>query len=51
MIFTECEPLLGLNSPDILAPGETKLDDSTDSDNFLVRGYLPFIQKDSDTHM
>lgn len=51
MIFTECESLLGLNSPDILALGVTKLDDVIDSDNFLVRGYLPFIQKDSGTHM
>ena len=30
---------------------ETNLDDSTDSNNFSVRGYLPLIQKDSITHM
>ena len=27
------------------------MDDSIDSDNFSVRGYLPLIQKDSSTHM
>ena len=30
---------------------ETNLDDSTDSGNFSVRGYLPLIRKDSTTHM
>ena len=30
---------------------ETNLDDSIDSANFSVRGYLPLIQKDSGTHM
>ena len=35
----------------ILALCETNLDDSTDSGNFSVRGYLPLIQKDSSTHM
>ena len=30
---------------------ETNLDDSTDSGNFSVRGYLPIIRKDSSTHM
>ena len=30
---------------------ETNFDDSTDSINFSVRGYLPLIQKDSITHM
>ena len=29
----------------------TNLDDSVDSGNFSVRGYLPLIQKDSVTHM
>ena len=43
---------LSLNhSPDILALCETKLDDSIDSGNFSVRGYLPLIQKDSSTNM
>ena len=27
------------------------MDDSIDSENFSVRGYLPLIQKDSSTHM
>ena len=30
---------------------ETNLDDSVDSGNFSVRGYLPLIRKDSSTHM
>ena len=30
---------------------ETNLDDSIDSSNFSVRGYLPLIQKDFSTHM
>ena len=30
---------------------ETNLDDSIDSGNLSVRGYLPLIQKDSGTHM
>ena len=30
---------------------ETNLDDSTDSDNFVVWGYLPLIRKDHITHM
>ena len=29
----------------------TNLDDSVDSGNFSVRGYLPLIRKDSITHM
>ena len=37
--------------PDILALCETNLDDSTDSGNFSVTGYLPLIRKDSSTHM
>ena len=39
------------NSPDILAFCETNLDDSIDSSNFSVRGYLPLIRKDSSSHM
>ena len=34
-----------------LALCETNLDDSIDSDNFPVRGYLPLIRKDSTAHM
>ena len=41
--FVDCEAFLESNSPDILALCETNLDDSIDSDNFSVRGYLPLI--------
>ena len=44
--FVECESFLESYSPDILALWETNFDDSIDSDNFSVRGYLPLIQKD-----
>ena len=50
-IFVDCESFLESNSPDILALCETNLDDSIDSGNFSVRGYLPLIRKDSSTHM
>ena len=46
-----CESFLESDSPDILALCKTNLDDSTDSGNFSVRGYLPLIRKDSGTHM
>ena len=49
--FVDCESFLESNSPDILALFESNLDDSTDSGNFSVRGYLPLIWKDSSTHM
>ena len=49
--FVDCESFLESNSPDILALCETNLYDSTDSGNFSVRGYLPLIQKNSNTHM
>ena len=49
--FVDCESFLEPNSPDILALCETNLDDSVDSGNFSVRGYLPLIRKDSSTHM
>ena len=49
--FVDCESFLESNSPDILALRETNLDDSIDSGNFSVRGYLPLIRKDSSTHM
>ena len=49
--FVDCESFLESNSPDILALCETNLDDSIDSGNFSMRGYLPLIQKDSSTHM
>ena len=49
--FVDCKSFLQSNSPDILALCETNLDDSIDSGNFSVRGYLPLIRKDSSTHM
>ena len=49
--FVNCESVLESNSPDFLALRETKLDDSIDSGNFSVRGYLPLIRKDSGTHL
>ena len=49
--FVDCESFLESNSPDVLTPCETNLDDSIDSGNFSTRGYLPLIQKDSSTHM
>ena len=49
--FAECKFFLKLNSPDILALCETNLDDSIDSGNFSVMGYLPLIWKDYITLM
>ena len=49
--FVDSESFLESSSPDILALCETNLDDSIDSGNFSVRGYLPLIRKDSGTHM
>ena len=49
--FVDCKSFLESNSPDILALCETNLDDSIDSGNLSVRGYLPLIWKDSSTHM
>ena len=49
--FVDWESYLGSNSPDILALFETVLDDSVNSCDFSVRGYLPLILKDSSTHM
>ena len=49
--FVDCESFLESNSPDILTLCDINLDDSTDSGNFSVRGYLLLIQKDSSTHM
>ena len=49
--FVDWESFLESNSPDILALCETNLDDSIDSGNFSVRGYLPLIRKDSTIHM
>ena len=41
--FVDFESLLESNSSDILALCEKNLDDSIDSGNFSVRGYLPLI--------
>ena len=49
--FVDSESFLKSSSPEILALCETNLDDSIYSGNFLVRGYLPLIRKDSGTHM
>ena len=49
--FVDCESFLESNSPDILALCKTNVDDSVDSGNFSVRGYLPLVRKDSTTHM
>ena len=49
--FVECVSFLESNSLDILALCEANLDDSIDSGNFSVRGYLCLIQKESVTHM
>ena len=49
--FAGCESSLDSNSPGILALSETNLEDSIDSSNFSVSGYLPLLQKDSATHM
>ena len=49
--FVGCESFLESNSPYILALCETNLDESIDSGNFSVRGYLPLIRKDSNIHM
>ena len=47
----DCESFLESNSPDILALCETNLDNSIDSGNFFMRGYLPLIWKDSIIHI
>ena len=49
--FVDCKSFLESNSPEILALCEANLNDSIDSGNFFVRGYLPLIRKDSSTHM
>ena len=51
MNFADCQSFRESNSPHIFALCKTDLDDSIDSDNFSVRGYLPLIRKDSSTHM
>ena len=46
-----CQSLLESYSPNILALSKTNSEDSVDSSNFSVRGYIPLIQNDSVTHM
>ena len=48
--FVDCESFLESNSPDILALCETNLDESINSGNFSMRGYLPLIRNYSSTH-
>ena len=49
--FVECGSFLESYSPNIPAPCESNLDDSIDSGNFSVKGYLPSVWKDYITHM
>ena len=49
--FVDCKSFLESNSPDIFPLCDTNLDDSIDSGNLSLRGYLPLIRKDSSTHM
>ena len=49
--FVDCESFLESNSTVILVLCKTNLDNSIDSGNFSVRGYLPLIRKDSSTDM
>ena len=49
--FFVSKSFLESNSPDILALCETILNDSIDSGNFSVGGYLLLFQKYSSTHM
>ena len=50
-IFIGCVFFLELNSPDILGSYKTNLEDSTESSNSSVTGYLALIRKDSVTCM
>ena len=49
--FVDCEFFLESNSSEVLAICEANLDDSIDSGNFSVRGYLPLIRKSFSTYM
>ena len=49
--FVDSQSFFESNSLDILPLCKTNLDDSIDSGNFSVRGYLPLTRKDSSTHM
>ena len=41
--FVDCKYFLESNSTDIFVLGETNLDESMDSGNFSVRGFVPLI--------
>ena len=49
--FVDCLSFLEPNSHDILSLCETNLDCSINYGNLFVRGYLPVIRQDSNTHM
>ena len=49
--FVDCESFLESNSLNILALCKTNLDDSINSGNFSVSGYLSLIRKDSASRM
>ena len=49
--FVGCESLIETNLPVILASCETNLEDSNESSNFYVKGYLLSIRKDFVTHI
>ena len=51
MNFVDCKSFFESTSPDILALCETNLDDSIESGNFSLRGYLHLIQKHSSPNM
>ena len=46
-----CESCLETNLSDILALCETNLEDTVDSNSFIVKGYLSLIRKDSSVHV
>ena len=48
--LVECESFFESNSPDILALGETNVDDPIGSCNFSVKDYLPLTRKDSHSY-
>ena len=49
--FVKCKFFFESNSPDILPISETNLDNSIDSDNFSMRGYLSLTLKNSITQI
>ena len=49
--WNDHKPFIGSNSPNIRALCEKNLNDSIDSGNFSVRGYLPLNRKASVTYM